>query len=76
MLSKIEYNSTRVSSTEMFIRRRPLSICETTDAVIGFLDFEKRKSGPLAVTEEMEIFVRESIFGASIELGGFEGSGS
>ncbi len=72
LLSEIEQHSTRVSNTDRFFRSRPLSVCETTYAITGLLDFVKRKGRPLPVTESMKICVPESVLAPSIELGGLE----
>jgi hypothetical protein len=76
LFGEIEEHSTRVSNTDEFIRSRPLSVCETSNAIAGVFDFKKRNSGPFAVTESMKIFCHEAVLGASIELGGFEGFAS
>jgi hypothetical protein len=41
LVVEIEEHSTRVSNKDLFIRSRPLSICEASYAMTGVFDFEK-----------------------------------
>ena len=76
LVSEIEDDSTRVSNIDRFIRSRPLSVSESTDAVTCVFHFEEWKWGAFSIAQAMEVFVLKAVLGATIEFGGLESSPS